>query len=226
MTVELVGKIPAIRKALKKGLPASMREPTVEETQETQVKEEYPMTERELEREVKRLHGVIKDTGEILAVPGLDGKLSLGTDVEEIRWDLMGANIAGYFRPEFEFQPEDITDFYIKYKSGQEGGQQGLEICLDRMGSWWSYIIAEAYNRKDDGYISPSITILCSSDHGQIAAARRVREDLDDYPTRRGGQIDTFLKEIKNLGLVTEVVSFTIASLEQTAKQACPHAEI
>jgi len=226
MTVELVDKIPAIRKVLGKGLPVSMRKAPAEEDRESQIQEEHSMTERELKREVRRLHGAIEKVGKILAVSGLEGKVSLGTDVEEIRWDLMGANTAGYFRPEFEFQPEDITDFYIKYETGQQGGYHGLVIRLKRNDRHWSTISANAFNRKSDNYISPSTHISCQAPQAQVAAARHVREGLCSHPINKEGKADSFAKKINELGLVTEVASFTIASLEVIAKQVDPHAEI
>lgn len=225
MSVELTGKIPVLTRVFKRGLPISMRGAQAEEAAESPVREEASMTEKQVRKEVKRLHRTIKDIGEILATSGLEDGLNLGTDVETIRWDLMGRNLAGVFKPEFEFQPEDITRFSIVPSTGQDGGYHGLKISLERRGRWWSYISAEAYNRKSDGYTSPSISIHCHAKEAQVAAARQTVEQLKAWPQADIEDEKLLLKDIKNLGLLTEVVNFTLAQLIDLARQVYPHEE-
>lgn len=105
------------------------------------------------------------------------GKIDLGLDASEIKWENMPEEIENIFRPEFTFQPEDITSFSIMpSRSGDK--EAGVRIALDRGEGWWNYISISAIARKD--YYSGSSFIHCKADIAQVKESREARKLLND----------------------------------------------
>ena len=69
---------------------------------------------RERDKMARNLHKKLEILQEIMKHPTIGGKLNLGTNVEMVNWSLMPQSVAKCFRPEFDYQPEEITQFYAQ----------------------------------------------------------------------------------------------------------------
>lgn len=125
----------------------------------------------------KDLKNRFTELGEILESKRFGGKLDLGVNLDEISWKSMPEELVNIFKPEFAFQPEEITSFRIEPKNVNPG-EVGISINLKRNKCPWSHVIVGAIVRDD--YVGGSTFISCQSDVSQVKAAREAMKSLDD----------------------------------------------
>ncbi len=133
--------------------------------------------EKGIKKRAKKLHKNISALRELVK-EHFDGTIDLETDVERINWSEMPPEIAACFRPEFDYQPEDITSFKITFRSGTTGGE-AIEIRLKRLDSWWAKVGTGVYYRKD--YHSDNLRASCEASQAQIRPAREAMKNLNHY---------------------------------------------
>ena len=79
-------------------------------------KKETGKINKDIKKRAKKLHGNIRELG-LFVNEHFNGVIDLGTDVESINWSEIPPEIASCFRPEFSYQPEDITSFKITFRT-------------------------------------------------------------------------------------------------------------
>lgn len=132
---------------------------------------------RDNEKLAKDLNSRFTELGEIIKSKRFGGKLDLGVNPDEVSWESMPEELVSIFKPEFAFQPEEITSFCIEPKLVSPG-RVGISIDLERNRSPWSYVTVEAIVRKD--YVAGSSYVSCQSDISQVKAAREAMKSLND----------------------------------------------
>lgn len=162
------------------------------------VRQKEPVTPKKAKEQIrtsiKNNFELLKRFGKILGNEPFNGRLELPTNPEEINWQHMGEALTACFKPEFEFQPEDITGFRLKYIDEPHISEKALEIALDRNGMWWSTVKIGMIVRKD--WISPTIYAGCIAGPGQVKAAREGLERIKPDYTKRDWQRDLHTLEI------------------------------
>lgn len=185
----------------------SVREKITRKLDETKLK-------REVRMKAKDLHNRLESFHEIMGHPKIENRLNLGTSFEEIDWDKMPERIAACFKPEFDYQPEEIRGFYISSEDDiASSGGRSLKITLERNGRWWNYVSSGAIVRKD--YHGGMVYIHCSAGHGQSKLARESMEQLNESLWNREleGKQNFLMHDINELELCEEMLKFATAEL-------------
>ena len=174
--------------------------------------------QKEINSKARKLHERIKELHTLLQHPWIGGKIDLGTDPAKINWDAMPKEIAACFRPEFAYQPGDITAFTISTELDATTGNT-IKIDLKRLVLWWSQVYVGAIVRKD--YISGTSSILCHSKEGQPRAAREAMEQLnaglwrhDLTQESNDRQLPQLVHGVNDLRLTQRVFDFAMEILE------------
>ena len=173
------------------------------------------------------LHTELDILREIMEHETVGGKLNLGTKVEEVNWALMPESVARCFRPEFDYQPEEITEFSAEYSDRGVDGQRSIEIRGSRNGQWWSYVEVGSIVRRKAGLLSGlecmgSAFIDCYAPQAQPKAAREAMRELDeslwlDASGRRieeKSQLPFIVNDINELRLGEDLLNFVMAEIQ------------
>lgn len=175
----------------------------------------------EIRRKSNDLHKRIERFHKILSGKFFEGHVDLGTDPEKIDWESMPKAVADCFKPEFSFQPSEITKFRITTKDNrQSNGEMEIAMQLERNGQWWSYVNVGAIVRDD--YKSGTLFAHCSAAHGQVTEAREAMESLESSMWGRDQKFEdqqlSHLLHGKNTLDVTEsVLQFAAVQAEKQA---------
>jgi hypothetical protein len=155
-----------------------------------------------------KLHSELGSLSEILNYPEIGGKLDLGTDPDQISWDKMPEGLAGCFRPEFDFQPDEISGFSVRSSEDSSTGSRGLDFRMERNKFPWSSVTVDVYNRRD--YKSGSVDAHCQSKHGQVKKARDAMDELEDRMWHAGSEnVDSsFRYGINSLNYVNDIMNY------------------
>lgn len=147
-----------------------------------------------------------------------EGRVDLGTDVESINWDAMPQGVAACFKPEFSYQPDEITAFFISSKDNRRSnGRIGTRISLERINKSWSEIQSGAIARERDGYHSGVTFISCKAPQAQPKEAREAMKSLDDALRRRDLNIkdSALMRSLEELNFTESVLEFATSELER-----------
>jgi len=171
--------------------------------------------QRILTQEVKEIFSFLGRLGEYFQQAGFkDGVIELSTKEDEIVWGNMSKRLEQAFKPEFTFQPEEITGFKMTC-SGKTGGngERKIGIELERNGMPWSYIHAGAIVRDD--YVAPSIYANSQTPIAQVKAARMGLEALKPgYKDCQEKKESELLHNQEELSILKEVLNFAVSELE------------
>ena len=181
---------------------------------------------RERDRMARDLHKKLGLLQEIMKHPTIGGKLNLGTNVETVNWSLMPESVAKCFRPEFDYQPEEITQFYAQSSDMSAGEERFVGIYLDRNGSWWSHVQAGSIVRRKNGRLSRLdcmgyAYIECNASQAQPQAAREamggIKHSLSLHSSGRepeGEELGFIISDINKLRLGEDILSFVMAGIQ------------
>lgn len=168
---------------------------------------------------------------ELLKHKAVGGRIDLGADVETIPWESMPKELAACFKPEFGYQPEEITGFGITVEGVTSNGAMSLNIDMQRNGRWWSYVRVGAIVRED--YVSGSAYISCQSDQAQPKGARESMRKLNESLWRNDltGKSDDkrlpqFVHGVLTLRFVDSVLKFAVGELERQVQVRKPRANV
>ena len=181
---------------------------------------------RERDRMARNLHKKLGILQEIMKHPTIGGKLNLGTNVEMVNWSLMPQSVAKCFRPEFDYQPEEITQFYAQSSDLNAGEERFVGIHLDRNGLWWSYVQAGSIVRRKNGRLSRlecmgGTYISCYASQAQPKAAREAMGEIHhslslDSSGREpeGGELQFIIIDINELRLGEDILNFVMGEIQ------------
>ena len=148
-----------------------------------------------------------------------NNRINLGTNPETIDWETMPPEVAAYFQPEFDYQPEDITDFFITSKDYRHfNGELSILISLCRRDQWWSYVSAGVKVRRD--YRGEATYVGCLAPSAQPKAAREARESLErslwgDALGSDDQELPFLFHALNGLQLADAVLGFATTQLER-----------
>ena len=133
---------------------------------------EHDKAADELHANLMKFHAVLSD-------PRVGGEVTLGTDPKKINWRNMSHAVAACFRPEFTFQREEITRFYITTDNDKARNEMRIKIALERFHSDWSevafgVVVGSPFTPEGD------VEIRCEADMAQVTAAREAMATLDE----------------------------------------------
>jgi len=207
MSVEDISRIRDLLQRRKSEAPAEMS------------KAERKRVVKEVRQKAEDLHSCLGMLHEVLT-EGFKNHLPLGEDPEQINWELMPRMIANCFRPEFDFQPEDITAFYISVRDDSTTGNRQVGLRLDRENRWWSCLDLGTIVRKD--YSGGLSHIHCLAPIGQKREAREAMKELDsslwgeESKDTRGRMLK---RDVRELGLLEEFLGFVVGEMERQIEQ-------
>lgn len=168
-----------------------------------------------LAQEVVQCFSFLGQLGEFLPQAGFkDGVIELSIDSDLIHWMHMSERLQQAFKPEFTFQPEEITSFTISC-SGKiaPNDERQINIDLKRNGEPWSHIQAGAIVRET--YVGPTLNVGSEAPNAQVKAARLGLEALEAWPEASGGGGEAaFLKQQQELSILQDVLNFAVTELE------------
>lgn len=180
---------------------------------------------RENTQSAKDLKTRIGALGEILGSEIFEGRLELGVNPKEIDWIQMPEPVKNIFKPEFSYQPEDITDFGIT--TGRDGclGSADLRISLYRREMPWIYIVANAIVRPK--YASSSVSVICQHSPSQIKEGREAIQVLEKslfvdndeierlVRSEDGEEAGQLIRSLKSLELGGEILNFVAGQVRK-----------
>jgi hypothetical protein len=178
----------------------------------------------EINKKSNDLHRRIERFHTILSNKFFEGYVNLGTDSEKIDWESMPKAVADCFKPEFLFQPSEITKFRITTKDErQSNGEMGISMQLDRNGQWWSYVHVGAIVRDD--YKSGTLYASCSASHGQVTEAREGMSALEssmwgDTQEYKDQHLPHLIHGKNALDLTESVLQFAATQAEKQVTEA------
>lgn len=184
-------------------------------------------------KEIKKLKGQVKENAldlhsrlglfrEILTKDRFNNRLNLGTDVESINWDAMPEDIANCFKPEFDYQPKEITDFYITTYDTNAGGLD-IRLQLDRNDIWWSTISAGSVvqnmgNIIGGNYYSGDVFLHCYARHAQLKEAREAMDLLNESlweKDQRHINSKNMYHSLESLQIAESILEFSTAEIRR-----------
>jgi len=178
------------------------------------ISEAGPVDVRQLRKDNDELAIDLKnrftELGEIIKSKRFGGELDLGVNPDEINWKSMPGDLVNIFKPEFAFQPEEITSFCIKPTTASPEGV-GIRIDLKRNKSYWSHVLVEAIVRKD--YVAGSSYISCESDISQVKAAREAMQFLND--SLWGRNPSQLVRSYNELVFGEKVLNFVVGEVKR-----------
>ena len=178
--------------------------------------------QREVEKRVISLHFRIGSLKEILD-ESFEGRLDLGTDPERIRWDQMPEKIAACFQPEFERQPEDITEFSISIRELElyaAASTRQVRLMLGQ-GDHWQRLVNLGVTTRPDYHGGPYF-VYCSISHGQQKEAREAGFNKFTWGSKLTGdrERNELKSRIRGLDLTDAFLEFTVGEMERQVGQA------
>lgn len=172
--------------------------------------------QRALIREVEQCFDYLGKLGEFLPQAGFtDGVIELSTNKDQIVWGNMSKRLEQAFKPEFTFQPEEITSFTISCSGKIESnGERHINIDLERNNEPWSYVHAGAILREN--CTAPTLDVGSQAPNAQVRAARLGLEALEAMPVAKieEGELSHLLNRQQDLSVLKDAISFAIAELE------------
>ena len=181
---------------------------------------------RRRDRMAMNLHKELGILQKIMKHETIGGKLNLGTKVEEVNWALMPESVAKCFKPEFDYQPEEITEFYVEYSDHGAEGERSVGIHLSRNRLWWSYVQAGSLVRRKGGPLSGlecmgSAYMSCRASEAQPKAAREAMSELNqslwlDSSGRspEGKELPYIINDINEFRLGEDILNFVMAEIQ------------
>jgi len=173
---------------------------------------------KEIKSNAPRLYSRIQKLHDLLQHESFGGKIDLGTDPRKIDWDAMPPEVAACFKPEFKYQPKDITSFTISTELDATTGNS-IKIDLKRQDSWWSQVHVGAIVRKD--MIGGTSYIGCQAKEAQPKAAREAMAQLGAQLWQHGltegsedKELPFIVKDVNELRLTEAVLVFAVGQLE------------
>ena len=142
------------------------------------------------------------------------GTINLSTEVDSINWSGMPQEVASCFRPEFDYQPEEITSFSVVFHSNSNGCEL-IGINLTRNGKTWSEIGAGACYQG--GQYTTILKSRCIAPQAQKRSARRAMKSLE-FPTRPNEihpEVDSMVQTQYKLDISSAILGFTINEIEK-----------
>ena len=193
----MLQQIEALEKRLRPDDPSKTRLPIPQNPITSALEMMRQKTKAELQTEHDRLANELYTSlvkfHSLLSNSEVGGKIDLGTNPKKIDWRNMSHAQAQCFKPEFTFQPEEITGFYISTSDNRL--IMCIELSLERQSEAWSYIVASVMARSE--YKAGCIEVDCVAGNGQITSAREamkiMREGL------RGATTSTDAQDLRNL---------------------------
>lgn len=207
MSIEQLGHIKGLLDETFESESSPVRGKIVRKLDEVKLRKEVRVKAKDLHNRLELFH-------EIMGHQKIGNRLNLGTSFEEINWGEMPGRIAACFKPEFDYQPEEIRGFYISSADDiASSGGRSLKITLERDGRWWSYISSGAIVRK--GYHGGVVYAHCSAGHGQPKLARESMKQLKESLWNREleRKQNFLMHDINELELCEEMLKFATAEL-------------